>query len=93
MGQTPRSRSQGQNDGTQGKVLPQGIFMWNIKNLELTVQKLLARLKFQRRGQNDRMMECQNDRQDKNNMPPIFDIGSIKSFVDQAGKVFILRQW
>ena len=36
--------------------------MWNIKALALTVQKLLARLKFQRGGQ--------NDRQDKNNMPP-----------------------
>ena len=34
----------------------------NIKALALTVQKLLARLKFQRGGQ--------NDRQDKNNMPP-----------------------
>ena len=36
--------------------------MWNIKALALTVQTLLARLKFQRGGQ--------NDRQDKNNMPP-----------------------
>ena len=46
--------------------------MWNIKALALTVQKLLARLKFQRGGQNDsyRMTEWQNDRQDKNNMPP-----------------------
>ena len=52
--------------------------MWNIKALALTVQKLLARLKFQRGGQNDRMTELQNDRitewqndrQDKNNMPP-----------------------
>ena len=35
--------------------------MWNIKALALTVQKLLARLKFQKAGQ--------NDRQDKNNMP------------------------
>ena len=42
--------------------------MWN--NKALTVQKLLARLKFQRGGQ--------NDRQDKNNMPPIFDLGGIK---------------
>ena len=52
--------------------------MWNIKTLALTVQKLLARLKFQRGGQNDRITELQNDRmtkwqndrQDKNNMPP-----------------------
>ena len=52
--------------------------MWNIKALALTIQKLLARLKFQRGGQNDRitewqndrMTEWQNDRQDKNNMPP-----------------------
>ena len=52
--------------------------MWNIKALALTVQKLLARLKFQRGGQNYRMTELQNDRQDKNNMPPIFDLGGIK---------------
>ena len=37
--------------------------MQNIKPLALTVQKLLARLKFQRGGQNDRMT-------DKNNNPP-----------------------
>ena len=36
--------------------------MWNIKALALTGPKLLARLKFQ--------TEWQNDRQDKNNMPP-----------------------
>ena len=66
------------NNGTHGKVLSQGILMWNIKALTLTVQKLLAKLKFQRGGQNDRMTEwqndrmteLQNDRQDKNNMPP-----------------------
>ena len=40
--------------------------MWNIKALALTIQKLLASLKFQRGGQ--------NDRPDKNNMPP--DLGS-----------------
>ena len=45
------------NNGTQGKVSSQGIFMWNIKALALTVQKLLARLKFQRGGQNDRITE------------------------------------
>ena len=50
------------NNGTQEKVLSQGILMWNIKALEFTVQTLLARLKFQR--------EWHNDRQDKNNMPP-----------------------
>ena len=47
--------------------------MSNIKALAPTVQKLLARLKFQRGGQNDSMTELQNgqnDRQDKNNMPP-----------------------
>ena len=44
--------------------------MWNIKALALTVQKLLARLKFQRGGEEDRMTEWQNDRQDKNNMTP-----------------------
>ena len=36
--------------------------MRNIKALALTVQKLLAKLNVQRGGQ--------NDRQDKNNMPP-----------------------
>ena len=41
------------NNGNHGKVLSQEIFMWNIKALALTVQKLLARLKFQRGGQND----------------------------------------
>ena len=35
--------------------------MWNIRALALTIQKLLARLKFQRGGQ--------NDREDKNNIP------------------------
>ena len=47
------------NNGTHGKVLSQGIFMWNIRALALTIQKLLTRLKFQRGGQNDRM--SQND--------------------------------
>ena len=41
--------------------------MSKIKALALAVQKLIARLKFQR--------EWQNDRQDKNNM--IFDLGGI----------------
>ena len=34
------------NNSMYGKVLSPGILMWNIKALELTVQKLLARLKF-----------------------------------------------
>ena len=42
------------DNGTHRKVLSQGIIMWNIKALALTVQKFLARLKFQRGGQNDR---------------------------------------
>ena len=33
--------------------------MWNIKALALTTQKLLARLKFQTGGQNDRITEWQ----------------------------------
>ena len=41
------------NNGTQGKVLSQGILNDMLKALALTVQKLLARFKFQRRGQND----------------------------------------
>ena len=46
VGQRSRSRSQGQNFGTDGKVLSQGIHMWNMKALSLTVQKLWSRLKF-----------------------------------------------
>ena len=37
------------------KVLAQGIFMRNIKSLALTVQKLLARLKFKLQGQSHRI--------------------------------------
>ena len=44
------------NYGTYRKVLSQGILR-NIEALALTVQKLLARLKFQRGGQNDRITE------------------------------------
>ena len=36
------------NNSTHKKVLSQWILMWNIKALALTVQKLLAKLKFQR---------------------------------------------
>ena len=38
------------NNGTHWKVLSQGILMWNIKALALTVQKLLARLKISKNG-------------------------------------------
>ena len=38
------------NNSTHGKVLSQGILMWNVKALALTVQKLLARLKFSKNG-------------------------------------------
>ena len=107
---------------TNKKILSQGIFMWNMKTLALTVQKLLARLKFSKSKSNskvkltgskmliytvglitrnthvkyqspsthgwkviskvkvsDRIMELQNDRQDKNNMPLIFNFRGIKS--------------
>ena len=47
---------------TSRKILSQEMLRCNMKSLALTVQKLLARLKFQRGGQ--------NDRQDKYNMPP-----------------------
>ena len=40
------------HNGTLGKVLSQEILMWNIKALALTVQKLLARLKFSKNGSN-----------------------------------------
>ena len=71
----------GKNIGTHWKVLSQGILILNIKALALTVQKLLARLKFQRGGQNYRMPELQNDRmtdRTKTICPPIFDLGGIK---------------
>ena len=90
MGQTPRSRSQGKNNGTHGTVLSQGIFMWNIKALPFTVQKLLAWLKIQRGGQNDRMTESHNDRmtdRTKTICPAIFDLGGIKRF--KLLKIFI----
>ena len=45
------------NNGTRGNVLSQGILMWNIKAPTLPVQNLLARLKVQRGGQNDRMTD------------------------------------
>ena len=50
MGQTPKSRSQGQNKGTHGKVLSQVILIWNIKALALIVQKLLVRLMLSKNG-------------------------------------------
>ena len=51
MSQTPRSRSKGLKvSDTHGKVLSQGILMWNIKALALTVQKLFkASLKFSKK--------------------------------------------
>ena len=53
MSQTPRSRSKGlKGSDTHGKVLSEGILMWNIKALALTVQKLLACLKFSKNGSN-----------------------------------------
>ena len=70
------------NNGTHGKVLSQEIFMWNIKALALSVQKLLVRLKFQRGGQ--------NDRQDKNNVSPIFYLGGIKRFFECRKVKFLI---
>ena len=43
------------NNGTHGKVSLQGILMWNIKALALTVQKLLAMLKFSKNGSNSKV--------------------------------------
>ena len=45
------------NNGTHEKVFSQETFMWNIKALALPVEKLLARLKFQRGRHNDRMTD------------------------------------
>ena len=70
-------QSQGQgvkNNGHYGKVLSQGILMWNIQGLAFTVQKLLARLKFQREWQHDGMTDTT-----KTMCPPIFDLGGIKN--------------
>ena len=43
------------NNGTHGKILSQGILMWNIVALALTVQKLLARLKFSKNVPNSKV--------------------------------------
>ena len=45
VGQIWRSRSQGQNIGIYGKVLSQGIHMWNMKALCCVIQNLWPRLK------------------------------------------------
>ena len=63
---------------TSRNILSQEILMWNIKALALTFQKLLARLKFQSGGQNDRLTEWQTDRMTKTICPPYFDLGGIK---------------
>ena len=42
------------NNGTHFKVLSQGILMWNIKALVITVQRFLASLKFSKKGQTTR---------------------------------------
>ena len=71
------------NYGTHWKVLSQGIIMWNIKALALTVQKLLARL-YKSFREEDRMTEWQNYRMtewqtgQKQYAPTIFDLGGIK---------------
>ena len=43
------------NNGTHWKVLSQGILMWNIKALALTVQNLLAMSKFSKNGSNSKV--------------------------------------
>ena len=43
---TQRSRSQGQNFVSNGKVLSEGIYMENMQALALAVQKLWPKLKF-----------------------------------------------
>ena len=43
------------NNGTHRKVLSQGIIVWNIKALALTVLKLLARLQFSKNGPNSKV--------------------------------------
>ena len=65
------------NKSTLWKVLSQGILTWNIKVVALTVQKLLARLKFHRGGQNDRTKTIAP-------IAPIFDLGGIKNKLLQS---------
>ena len=55
IGQTPKSRSRVKNVGMRGKVLSQEILVWNIKALVLTVQKVLARLKFSKNRPNSKV--------------------------------------
>ena len=62
MGQTPDQGHRVNNNGTHGKVLSQGIFMWNIKVLPLTVQKIFTAL-FTRLFLNDRGRVVKNGKQ------------------------------
>ena len=67
--------------------------MWNIKALALTVQKLLARSKFQRGGQNYRITEWQNYRitdRTKTICHPIFDLGDIKILLIFVSSIHVL---
>ena len=50
MVKTPRPWPQGKNVGTYEKVSSQGILLWNMRAQALTVQKLLAKLKFKKKG-------------------------------------------
>ena len=51
--------TESKNVGSNGKILSQKNLMWYIKALVLTVEKLLARLKFQTNLRNDWMTEWQ----------------------------------
>ena len=57
--------------------------MLNTKALSFTVKTLLARLKFQ--------TEFHNDRQDKNNIPPIFDLRGKKNIWPHKIEISVLR--
>ena len=62
-----KSHSQGhtvKKCGTDGKVMSQGIHMWNMKAVIVTVQKLWPRLKFL--NATDKLTKGQTDRQAKN---------------------------
>ena len=74
IGQTTKSRSQGQNLGLACRNTHV-----KYQDLALTDQKLFARLKFQTDLQNDKITKCRNDRRTKTIFPPIFDLRGHKN--------------
>ena len=65
MDQTPRSRSWVKNNGTHGKVLSQRNIHMKYQSSNTHCSKVISKVKV-----SERRTEWQNDRQNKNNMPP-----------------------